>query len=73
MWAQQGYPGATRVCGLPARSTELDLWASGIHSWDDSDRFEKRFGHVSVRLQHKLDEYIPRSREAIQRKDAGFF
>ena len=53
--------------------TEQELWANGIHSWDDADRFEKRFGHVSARLQYKLDDYIPRSREAIKNKDAGFF
>jgi len=55
------------------KRTEQELWANGIHNWDDADRFEKRFGHVSARLQHKLDDYIPRSREAIKRKDAGFF
>ncbi|HWY53085.1 MAG TPA: ribonuclease H-like domain-containing protein [Terriglobales bacterium] len=55
------------------RLTEQELWANGICSWDDADRFEKRFGHVSPRLQQKLDDYIPRSREAIKRKDAGFF
>jgi uncharacterized protein YprB with RNaseH-like and TPR domain/predicted nuclease with RNAse H fold len=55
------------------RLTERGLWASGIQSWDDADRFEKRFGHVSARLQRKLDDYIPRSREAIKQKDAAFF
>jgi uncharacterized protein YprB with RNaseH-like and TPR domain/predicted nuclease with RNAse H fold len=55
------------------KRTEEELWASGIHNWDDADRFEKRFGYVSARLQHKLDDYIPRSREAIKRRDAGFF
>src|SRR5216684_4427922 len=53
--------------------TELDLWEHGIRSWDDADRFEKRFGAVGGRLHKKLDEYIPRSREAIRRKDAAFF
>jgi uncharacterized protein YprB with RNaseH-like and TPR domain/predicted nuclease with RNAse H fold len=53
--------------------TELDLWEHGIRSWDDADRFEKRFGAVGGRLQKKLDEYIPRSREAIRCKDAAFF
>ena len=53
--------------------TEKELWASGIHCWDDADRFEKRFGRVSVGLQRKLDDYIPRSREAIKQKDASFF
>lgn len=55
------------------RRTERDLWANGIHSWDDADRFEKRFGRVGIGLQQKLDEYIPRSREAMRSKDAGFF
>src|SRR5712691_11028626 len=55
------------------KQTELGLWEHGIRSWDDADRFEKRFGAVGGRLQKKLDEYIPRSREAIRRKDAAFF
>lgn len=55
------------------RRTEQELWADGIRCWDDADRFEKRFGKVGIRLQQKLDEYIPRSRQAIQEKDAGFF
>ena len=53
--------------------TEQDLWEHGIQSWDDADRFEKRFGAVGARLQHVLDEYIPRSREAIRTRDAAFF
>lgn len=55
------------------RQTELGLWQHGIRSWDDADRFEKRFGYAGVKLQQKLDEYIPQSREAIRRKDASFF
>lgn len=55
------------------KQTEMELWKQGIRSWDDADRFEKRFGRVGVRLQQRLDDYIPRSREAINRKDAGFF
>ncbi len=55
------------------KQTELELWERGIHNWDDADRFEKRFGAVGARLQQKLDEYIPLSREAIRRKDAAFF
>ena len=55
------------------KQTEHDLWASGILSWDDAARFEKRFGRVGARLQRKLDDYIPRSREAIKQKDAAFF
>lgn len=53
--------------------TERELWSNGIRSWDDADLFEKRFGHVGLRLQKKLDDYIPQSREAIKRKDASFF
>ena len=55
------------------KQTEAELWEHGIHSWDDADRFEKRFGAVGARLQQKLDEYIPRSRDAVRRKDAAFF
>jgi uncharacterized protein YprB with RNaseH-like and TPR domain/predicted nuclease with RNAse H fold len=55
------------------KQTELDLWEHGICSWDDADRFEKRFGYAGVKLHQKLDEYIPRSREAIRNKDASFF
>lgn len=55
------------------KQTELALWERGIQSWDDADRFERRFGVVGARLQKKLDEYIPRSREAIRLKDAAFF
>src|SRR5712692_628781 len=55
------------------KRTEFELWEHGIHSWDDADRFEKRFGAVGARLQQKLDEYIPLSRQAVRRKDAAFF
>jgi uncharacterized protein YprB with RNaseH-like and TPR domain/predicted nuclease with RNAse H fold len=55
------------------RHTERELWADGIRSWDDADLFEKRFGCVGARLQQKLDDYIPRSREAVRHKDAAFF
>jgi uncharacterized protein YprB with RNaseH-like and TPR domain/predicted nuclease with RNAse H fold len=55
------------------KQTELELWGRGIRSWDDADRFEKRFGAVGARLQKKLDEYIPRSREAVTQKNAAFF
>ena len=55
------------------KHTELKLWKCGIHSWDDAEQFEKRFGAVGARLQKKLDEYIPRSRRAIREKDAAFF
>lgn len=55
------------------KQTEIELWKGGIHSWDDADLFEKRFGVVGARLQKKLDEYIPASREAIRLKNAAFF
>jgi uncharacterized protein YprB with RNaseH-like and TPR domain/predicted nuclease with RNAse H fold len=55
------------------RQTELDLWKGGIRSWDDADRFEKRFGLLGARLQKRLDEYIPKSREAISQRNASFF
>ena len=28
------------------KQTEIELWGQGIRSWDDADRFEKRFGAV---------------------------
>ena len=55
------------------RQTEIDLWKGGIRNWDDADKFEKRFGLLGARLQKRLDEYIPKSREAISRKNASFF
>ncbi len=55
------------------RHTEHELWSHGIQSWDDADRFEKRFGFAGPRLQQKLDEYIPLSRLAIKNHDAAFF
>jgi uncharacterized protein YprB with RNaseH-like and TPR domain/predicted nuclease with RNAse H fold len=55
------------------KHTEQGLWEHGIHCWDDADRFEKRFGFAGVKLQQKLDDYIPRSREAIKNKNAAFF
>ncbi|MGA2571760.1 MAG: ribonuclease H-like domain-containing protein [Terracidiphilus sp.] len=55
------------------RETEREMWMSGIRNWDDADRFEKRFGYLGPRLQQKLDDYIPRSRDAVKNRDAGFF
>lgn len=55
------------------KGTERGLWKHGIRSWDDAEKFEKRFGAVGARLNHKLDEYIPLSRDAVRRKDAAFF
>ncbi len=55
------------------RETERAMWANGIRDWDDADRFEKRFGLLGARLQQRLDDYIPRSRQAIKNKDAAFF
>ena len=53
--------------------TERQMWANGIRSWDDADLFEKRFGVLGARLQSRLDDYLPLSREAIRTKNAGFF
>jgi len=55
------------------KQTERNLWQHGIQSWDDADRFEKRFGFAGPRLQKKLDDYIPLSRTAIKNRDAAFF
>lgn len=55
------------------RETERGMWANGIRSWDDADLFEKRFGFLGARLQKRLDDYLPLSRQAIKSRDAGFF
>ena len=55
------------------RETERGMWANGIRSWDDADRFEKRFGVLGARLQQRLDDYLPLSRQAIKSKNAAFF
>ena len=56
------------------RQTERELWADGIRCRDDADRFEKRFGLVGrIGLQQKLDDYIPRSREAIKKQRCRLF
>jgi len=55
------------------KETERGLWKHGIRNWNDAERFEKRCGGIGARLHKKLDEYIPRSREAIRTKDASFF
>lgn len=55
------------------KRTERELWLHGIRNWDDADKFEKRFGFAGPRLQEKLDNYIPRSRDAIKNHDAAFF
>ena len=62
-------------CHIPGigRETEREMWSSGIRSWDDADRFEKRFGVLGARLQQRLDDYIPRYRQAIKEKNAEFF
>ena len=53
------------------KETERELWKHGIRSWDDADRFEKRFGAVGARLNQKLDDYIPRSRTGNPHRVAG--
>jgi uncharacterized protein YprB with RNaseH-like and TPR domain/predicted nuclease with RNAse H fold len=62
-------------CHIPGigRETEKGMWLHGIQSWDDADRFEKRFGVLGARLQQRLDDYIPRSRQAIKDKNPEFF
>ncbi len=49
------------------------MWKKGIRSWDDADRFEKRFDVLSARIKQRLEDYIPKSRQAIKNGDAGFF
>jgi hypothetical protein len=44
-----------RLSHIPGigKLTEQGLWEHGIRSWDDADRFEKRFGVLGARLQKK--------------------
>jgi uncharacterized protein YprB with RNaseH-like and TPR domain/predicted nuclease with RNAse H fold len=55
------------------KQTERELWSHGIRSWDDVDDFAKWFGNSELRLQQRLTEGIPASREAVQNKDASHF
>jgi uncharacterized protein YprB with RNaseH-like and TPR domain/predicted nuclease with RNAse H fold len=52
--------------------TERNLWNRGIRSWDD---VEQGALPEALRggLKKKLEEFIPRSRDAFNRKDASFF
>src|ERR1700733_2266574 len=60
------------IPGIGAK-TELELWLSGIHSWQDLDGFFTRPAAISRGLRRRLEEHIPRSIDAMQRKDATFF
>jgi uncharacterized protein YprB with RNaseH-like and TPR domain/predicted nuclease with RNAse H fold len=51
------------------RRTERDLWEAGILSWEDY----ARPAPVGAALRRRLETYVPRSIEALRRKDAGFF
>lgn len=53
--------------------TERDLWESGIRSWDDFAGFFTRPAAISTALRRRLEVYIPKSIEAVSRKDASFF
>src|SRR5437588_7890305 len=52
--------------------TERSLWKRGIRNWEDVE--QECFPEVvRAALRRKLQEYIPKSREAFKRKDAAFF
>ncbi|WP_158942132.1 ribonuclease H-like domain-containing protein [Granulicella sp. S190] len=60
------------IPGIGAK-TELELWHSGIRSWQDLDGFFTRPAAISRGLRRRLEEHIPQSIDAMQRKDAHFF
>jgi len=53
--------------------TERELWESGIKSWDDFAASFLRQPGISAALWHRLESYIPRSKDALRRQDATFF
>ncbi len=55
------------------KRTELQLWRSGIRSWDDFSGFLTPPAPISTALRRRLETYVPQSIDAVSRKDAGFF
>jgi uncharacterized protein YprB with RNaseH-like and TPR domain/predicted nuclease with RNAse H fold len=55
------------------RRTEQELWDAGITSWDDFADFFTRTALISAGIRRRLETYIPRSIDAVQRRDASFF
>jgi uncharacterized protein YprB with RNaseH-like and TPR domain/predicted nuclease with RNAse H fold len=55
------------------RRTERELWQAGVTSWDDFADFFTRPAAISARLRRRLENYIPQSIDAVQRRDASFF
>lgn len=56
--------------------TEQGLWQQGVRSWGDVDGGSFRLSAplpISSQLKRKLEEYIPKSKEALRNKDASFF
>src|ERR1039457_3478 len=55
------------------RRTERELWQAGGTSWEYFDGIFGRPVSISAGLRRRLEDYIPQSLEAVQRRDAGFF
>lgn len=55
------------------QKTERELWQLGITSWDEYSTFFTRPAPISSALRRRLENYIPQSLEAVQRRDAAFF
>ncbi len=55
------------------QKTERDLWQLGITSWDEYASFFTRPAPISSALRRRLENYIPQSLEAVNRRDAAFF
>jgi len=60
------------IPGIGAK-TELELWQSGIRTWQDLGGFFTRPVAMSCGLRRRLEEHIPQSIDAMRRKDANFF
>jgi uncharacterized protein YprB with RNaseH-like and TPR domain/predicted nuclease with RNAse H fold len=54
------------------KTTEQRLWTGGVRDWDCADKVSvsKDFG---IRVRNLLSHYVPRSKEALRKKDFAFF
>jgi uncharacterized protein YprB with RNaseH-like and TPR domain/predicted nuclease with RNAse H fold len=52
--------------------TERELWESGVRSWDDIGYF-KPIPDISPGLLRRLEAHIPKSIDAVKRRNAKFF
>jgi uncharacterized protein YprB with RNaseH-like and TPR domain len=55
------------------KTTERDLWAHGVQTWDDADRLAPHSRDVRPRAHAQLRKYLPDSYRALKERNAGFF